>query len=136
MKILLIIYRRKRKSCGKENIPPKRHQKPKTFRYIGDFSDEDMNDAIKAKKFRTLAIKTIEIQKKKMNTLRTASRRYKTKISTMKDLLVDLKKKQLISENAADIINVSTSKNNENIVAIYFFVLRLHCHQGVKKQVH
>lgn len=66
-----------------------------------------MVDPAKAKRFRELSLKVIQHQRRQIKSITQTKNRYNQRIRTMKQLLTDLKSKNLISDNGADAVNVS-----------------------------
>lgn len=93
-----------RKNDSADNTNRKR-ARVKTIRYIGDIDREDFvsDDAYHVVK------SYVKDSKNEIKTLKQKVRRMDTKINTMKDLLDNLRSNNMLTSQAAEFLQVSTS---------------------------
>lgn len=84
-----------------------------TPRYVGDLSAVDVATPRKAKRSLQMAQETITKQRKKIKSLQQQKRRLTAKIRSLKDLVVSLKKKHLLSDEAVNTLMV----NIDNLIS-------------------
>ncbi|KAF2885085.1 hypothetical protein ILUMI_21088 [Ignelater luminosus] len=87
-----------------------------TPRYVGDLSDLDVTTPRKAKRSLQMAQATITKQRKKIKSLQQQRRRLTLKIRCLKDLVVSLKKKHLLSDEAVDTLMASVPEHVQEII--------------------
>lgn len=78
----------------------------KTPRYIGDLHSPDVATPRRAKRSLFLAKSTVEQQRKKIVILQQRNRRLMKRVTTLKQLLSELRTKNLITEQAEDALLV------------------------------
>jgi len=76
-------------------------------RYVGDIRSPHLATPRRAKRTLALARGVIDKQKRTIKTLQQSRNRLYARIKNMKDLVKELKKKNLISESAFDSLTVS-----------------------------
>ncbi|GLH13650.1 uncharacterized protein GBIM_18179 [Gryllus bimaculatus] len=74
------------------------------LRYIGDFVDEDMDSPLKARQVLKIARKQICQQKKKIVHLRSQNMKFRRKISSLENLLTEIKEKAQMSDDALHVL--------------------------------
>lgn len=75
-------------------------------RYIGDFVDEDMDSPLKARQVLKIARKQVCEQKKKIVHLRSQNMKFRRKISSLENLLTEIKEKAQMSDDALHVLEV------------------------------
>lgn len=71
-------------------------------RYIGDIRSPHLKTPTRARRIMDLVRRTVEEQKKKIDNLQRSIRKHKARIASLRDLVRDLTKRNLISETAAE----------------------------------
>lgn len=89
-------------------------QSTKKFRYMGDFEEKDMNSPTKARKFLKIASNVVEKKDLKLKDLKKKNKQLEKRVASLEQILDDIKKKDLVSDTASDILQVN-----------YFVSLRL-----------
>ncbi|KYN03813.1 THAP domain-containing protein 2 [Cyphomyrmex costatus] len=82
------------------------HKNCQWIRYFGDCSEKDLESPYKAKRVWQIVTNTVNHQRRKILKLHQQIRRQNRKITKMQSLIVELKKKQIISNQAKNIISV------------------------------
>lgn len=91
-------------------------------RYVGDLKSPDVATPRRAKRSLLLAKSTVERQRKQIINLQQKNRRLMKRVTTLKQLLSELRTKNLITEQAEDNIMVSLIINNwyDLLICIFF----------------
>lgn len=74
--------------------------------YLGDFKEDDLASPTKAKKVLTLANENVRTYRKKIKYLKQKNSRLKKRITSLKEVLNEIKKKSLITDSASKILEV------------------------------
>lgn len=94
-----------------EIVTPKTTRNRRLF-YAGDIDDDTHLTPKSSKKFITSLRKTVISQRKKLKTGAQKVRRQNIKLQSLKSVLQDLKKKNMISENALELLQVHRYQSN------------------------
>lgn len=76
-------------------------------RYIGDCTLRDLESPQKGKRNWKIAMSYINTLRKKCVTLQKANNRLKKRVTNLETLITNLKSKQLLSDEGAEILSVS-----------------------------
>ena len=74
---------------------------------MGDFKESDMDSPRKARKLLQIASNVIEKKDKQLKSLKQKNKILEKRVASLEEILENLKKKDLVSETASNVLQVS-----------------------------
>ncbi|XP_044754813.1 uncharacterized protein LOC123313830 [Coccinella septempunctata] len=93
-----------------------RKRKLKRTSYMGDISDSDFSCPKRARRSFAVAKRVIQQKNRRLKTLQQANRRLKSQVNNLKSLLKHLRKKNIMSESAEEVIESSVSTDVADLI--------------------